>query len=352
MRSTTPVCERCEAGGFECLGYGHNKRAAVRTTEVGPGSSPISGVLEGGDSSSRLSGSNVDKRASGSSLPLEAGLVASFRSLIGENVGALQDVAVSSTESTASSNFDSEQPPKTPKTIADKHMDRWYLKPLNYTKKRAHKDVVLRLQNSVFSRWIILVAMCVSESFRTGDMSQDTSSNFWIGCIENSLGNELAQELGPRRTQDRRIDWIHVSILKAMITPSSNVHRLLRDNIATFLQLMFSYPTLWPDDSEFTNIPLSNLLCSEAHEAAYFALVDCVYAMASGLPQQLNYDTTMHQRPSAASLYQWIHGCPTEFQLILADINACRDRFPMARDKKEIENWLLTWQPHPSDYIC
>ncbi|KAF8686354.1 hypothetical protein RHS04_00148 [Rhizoctonia solani] len=413
-----PVCERCEAGGFECLGYGHNKRAAVRTTEVGPGSSPISGVLEGGDSSSRLSGSNVDKQASGSSLPLEAGLVASFRSLIGENVGALQDVAVSSTESTASSNFDSEQPPKTVCTSvsrtsqpyqvedylrlfaarptheapvgptallrkitvlqaqlpylsldplktflnctwcvdylleqSDKHMDRWYLKPLNYTKKRAHKDVVLRLQNSVFSRWIILVAMCVSESFRMGDMSQDTSSNFWIGCIENSLGNELAQELGPRRTQDRLIDWIHVSILKAMITPNSNVHRLLRDNVATFLQLLFSYPTLWPADSEFTNIPLSNLLCSEAHEAAYFALVDCVYAMASGLPQQLNYDTTMHQRPSAASLYQWIHGCPTEFQLILADINACRDRFPMARDKKEIENWLLTWQPHPSDYI-
>jgi hypothetical protein len=92
-------------------------------------------------------------------------------------------------------------------------------------------------------------------------------------------------------------------------------------------------------------------LCSEAHELAYFALIDCSCAMALGVPQQLEYDTTIYPWSSSSSLHQWVHGSPTEFQLVLADINACRDKSPNARDWKDIEHWLLAWQSRSGEHV-
>ncbi|CAE6475428.1 unnamed protein product [Rhizoctonia solani] len=395
-----PICHRCEAGNFECLGYDHIRRNTTSTAEARCSYLPC--ATENGDSSFRstLSGSELKKQPLGGSLYLEESLEASFRLLIeAPNPDTLHDAAPSSPESTTSSNFDYGQSslvlqenagtsvsrasqqhqvddylrlfasrstrdaPVGPITIlrkiinlqtqipyssldplmtflnsprcvdylleqSDKIMDHWHLKPLDCPKKRSHQNVVLRLQSSHYSRWITLVTI----------------------CIENSLVRELAHDLSPQKRQERCVDWIHISVVKTMVTHSSKIHQLLRDNIPMFLQLLFSDPTLWPSDSDFTYIPLSNLLHSHAHEAAYFALIDCTYAMASGLPQQLEYDTTMYQQPSIFSLHQWAHNFPTEFQLVLADINACRDQSPTARDWKDVETWLLAWQPSPGDY--
>jgi hypothetical protein len=66
--------------------------------------------------------------------------------------------------------------------------------------------------------------------------------------------------------------------------------------------------------------------------------------MASGLPQLIEYDTTIYQRPKHSAPHQWLHSSPTELQLVLTDINACRDKSPHARDWRDIEQQLLTWQ--------
>jgi hypothetical protein len=117
-----------------------------------------------------------------------------------------------------------------------------------------------------------------------------------------------------------------------------------------FLQLAFSDPTLWSNANDIAYVPLWSLLTSETHEIAYFALLDCTCAMAFGLPQHVEYDTRIYSLPSYNSSHQWSHNSPTEFQLVLADINACRDHSPNARDWKQIERHLLTWQSRPGEY--
>ncbi|CAE6475402.1 unnamed protein product [Rhizoctonia solani] len=73
--------------------------------------------------------------------------------------------------------------------------------------------------------------------------------------------------------------------------------------------------------------------------------------MSLGLPQQLEYDTTIYPWSSGSSSHQWAHGSPAEFQLVLADINACRGGSPNARDWKDIEHWLLTWQSRSGQHV-
>jgi hypothetical protein len=45
-----------------------------------------------------------------------------------------------------------------------------------------------------------------------------------------------------------------------------------------------------------------------------------------------------------------MHGIPLEFQITIAEINACRDKSPYAPSWKEIEHKLITWQTRPSEY--
>ncbi|KAH7338124.1 hypothetical protein B0J17DRAFT_717773 [Rhizoctonia solani] len=71
--------------------------------------------------------------------------------------------------------------------------------------------------------------------------------------------------------------------------------------------------------------------------------------MAFGLPHQVEYDTTIYSRPNLSPI-QWTYGAPIEFQAVLADISACRDQSPTARDWRNIEQWLLTWQSLPGEH--
>lgn len=138
--------------------------------------------------------------------------------------------------------------------------------------------------------------------------------------------------------------------MKTMTIQSSSIYQLLRTITPTFLQVVYSDPQLWPYGCNLTCIPLSNILASEAHELAFFAFTDCTCAMAFGLPQQVEYETTVYSLPDRPPSHQWAHSTPADFQLLLADINACRDKSPSARDWKDIERSLLTWQFRSNEY--
>lgn len=407
-----PVCKRCEVGRFKCEGYGHNVRGAAR--DARPEAPRLPGVLEDGGSSQTTSpGSEWEGGASGAS-PLSGELSEDTTNSppdlftspdlnTGEvilglpnngNTSVLIDKQTSQIEDYLRlfAARTTPESPATPLSIlrkvitlqaqlpsspidpmksflgspwfvdyvleqSDKFMERWYFRPVNFPRKRSRDDVVFRLLSSPITRWISLVGISVVEAFSTGDTSQDPLHNTWIGYIEGCLRRELARDLSPRKTQERRSDWVHISVMKNMITHSSCTYQLLRSMTPTFLQTVFSEPRLWPNGCDLTCVPLSNILSSEAHELAYFALIDCTYAMASGLPQQVEYDTTIYPQPivppgqpSAASSHQWAHSSPSEFQLVLADINACRDKSPAARDWEEIEQWLLTWQSRSLEF--
>ncbi|KAL5633967.1 hypothetical protein ACGC1H_005975 [Rhizoctonia solani] len=215
-------------------------------------------------------------------------------------------------------------------------------------RKRFQQWILSRLQSSPtsFARWVALLELGIFEAGLTGDASQRHFHIIWIGYVQCFLERECTSS---SEIQNRRQDWIYVMLLKIMVGQTPYVYQVLRSVTSVFLELVFSNPTLWPTDSNITHVPILNVLTLGSHEVAAFVLMDCVSAMAFGLPQQVEYDTTTHSRLPSPS-HQWSHDTPIEFQVALVDINAYRDNSPTARDWREIENLLLTWQSRPGEY--
>ncbi|CAE6475415.1 unnamed protein product [Rhizoctonia solani] len=232
----------------------------------------------------------------------------------------------------------------------EKTTNHWYFKPTEDQKQRFRHHTYLRLNNTKFSRWILFVSMGIIESSLAGDMSRVQRHSSLMEHIEGSLKAELTLELTPHEMRCRWSDWIHVSLIKTTFIPGFNTYQVLRSLAPVFLQATYSNPTLWPSGSDFTRVPLSSILASISNELTYFALLDCTYAMASGLPQLVEYDTTIYQQPKYSAPHQWLHSSPTELQLVLADINACRDKSPYARDWRDIEHQLLAWQSRHAEH--
>ncbi|CAE6445227.1 unnamed protein product [Rhizoctonia solani] len=235
-------------------------------------------------------------------------------------------------------------------TAVERVMTHWYFKPTDHQKVYFRQGATQHLRNSEFTRWVSLVGKSIIGSFLTGDVTRKQFHNTCIEDIEGSLKRELALDLAPHEMCDRRRAWVHVSLMKTLLIHSSNTYQLLRRVTPAFLQVAYSNPTLWSSDSDLTRIPLLRLLASGSHELAYFVLIDSTFALASGLRQHAEYDTTIHPRPSNPSLHQWAPGSPIDLLSVLADINACRDKSPAARHWKEIEQQLLTWQSRPSEH--
>ncbi|CUA73183.1 hypothetical protein RSOLAG22IIIB_05184 [Rhizoctonia solani] len=226
---------------------------------------------------------------------------------------------------------------------SDKITESWYFKPINSQKSHFLESIVHRLRTSTLKRCITLVAMGVIQSFLAGDMTQCLQHRYWVEHIESFAKRELTRDLAPREMQDRRGDWLHIAIMKTLLVQTSNVHQTLRTITPIFLQVVYSDPRLWPNGCNPAYIPLSSVLASELHVLAFFAFMDCTCAMAFGLPHQVEYDTTVYSPPAHSPSHQWAHSTPAHFLLLLADINACRDKSPNAREWREIESCLQTW---------
>ncbi|CAE6455686.1 unnamed protein product, partial [Rhizoctonia solani] len=218
----------------------------------------------------------------------------------------------------------------------ERTMGYWCFNPPCDKKEQLQLYIRGRLSNTKFTRWIYLAVTGVIESFFTGDMSHVKLHNSLIGSIEGSLRTGLALELAPRDMRNQWSDWIHVSLM-VMLFNNLNTYQALRTIAPVVLQVTYATPTLWPADSDLTRVPLSNILASTYYELTYFALADCTYAMLSGLPQQIEYNTDVYSPVPLPSWHQLTHEFPTELILVLADINACRDNSPYARGWRDIE---------------
>ncbi|KAJ1305323.1 hypothetical protein OPQ81_000343 [Rhizoctonia solani] len=360
-----PVCERCETGGFDCLGYEHNLDTRFRgyRRKQPP---PILPGPPGPEGSACLELESPGVSASSSSMgrsPEDATrtLTLNCSNPVHMNLynGGTPDLSISGLYvQLPYYSFDPLKTFLTSPSFDDyllaqhgKLMDQWYFKPANIQKEAFQEGIVTHLQSSLegFSRWIALIGMGICEAFMTGDTSQDQLHGLWTAHIENFLKRELLYGTNSRESHSQRRDWVHVSLLRTLVTHNSNLYQVLRSLTPAFLQLVFSDPTLWPSESGFNYVPLLNVLAFGSHELAYFALIDCTCAMAFGVPQQVEYDTVMYALPGSSPLHQWAHGSPIEFQVVLADINACRDKSPVARNWRDIEKFLEAWQPRPGE---
>ncbi|CAE6460514.1 hypothetical protein ACGC1H_005976 [Rhizoctonia solani] len=393
-----PVCKVCEDGQFECLGYGHNRRDPILASRS-VGSYRLI-APKNGDSSSHstfLGHKGVREASEDHSFPEDIRPIPPPHKLListnsnegrGNLDSAFDKGSTSALVSTQTRKVEDylylfatrpvfktmESPISILRKIidlqtqpsyfpldplksflnshwfieyilaqSDKMTDYWYFKSTNCQQINFLEDSVHRLQTSTLNRWIALVVVGIAQSFLTGDASQRSQNSYWIGYIENFAKRELTRDLVPREMQERRSDWVHISLMKTMTLQSSGIYQVLRSLTPTFLQAVYSDPQLWLYACNPTCIPLSNILASEVHELAFFALMDCTCAMAFGLPQQVEYDTTIYSLPTHCPSHQWAHSIPANFLLLLADINACRDKSLHAREWREIERSLQTW---------
>ncbi|CAE6475447.1 unnamed protein product [Rhizoctonia solani] len=228
-------------------------------------------------------------------------------------------------------------------------MELSYFKPVQNQSERLRRAISIRLQNSSFTRWVMFLCARVCESFVKGDASQSQIYNRWIGDVERALKGALTQDLASRQAYDRLGDCLEVQLLKTKMGHSSSIYQVLRTATPTFVQMAYADPGLWSDSRDMTSIPLGHIVTSTHHALSHFALTDSLSAMALGLPQQVEYDTAGYNPTSAPVPFEWAHSAPAVFQIVLADINTCRDKQPGSRDWEDLEKQLLAWQAQ-SDY--
>ncbi|KAF8754576.1 hypothetical protein RHS01_05935 [Rhizoctonia solani] len=198
-----------------------------------------------------------------------------------------------------------------------------YFKPIEQQIVRYREIMVVRLQSSSIFRRIKLISFKVHEAIANGQdwRYQAIFTQWWTNLKKRSI-----------------------------LLSNQNSYRFLRFVAPTFLQTVYSDPTLWNPDSHLsTSVSIAHALSSIRCEIANFVIMDTFYSMAYSLPQLVEYDTSIISLQNELESFSWIHGCPTEFQVMLAEINQCREGQPTStgRGWKEIEADLLMWQAKP-----
>ncbi|CAE6426531.1 unnamed protein product [Rhizoctonia solani] len=382
---TRPTCLRCKKGKFECLGYSHNIRDGVP-----PPSRrlilPMPPIPEP-QRNRRFDFARQDEHT-GPNISLQATNIPDSRPST-QNISSHSDaltpiercalsLALRPTESRGDSNlrnatslrhlitlftqlpYDPFQPTEVYlnsgsfEESVSAHCYRMveitYFKPARLQLAQIQRSILSRLHHSNFTRWIMFLCGTVSESFVKGDTSHNQLYSRWIADTEQSIRSTLAGNIDSYEAQNRLGDWLEILLLKTMVVDSSYSYQILHSAVPTFLRMVFSDPALWPLGWDSTSVPLVNIIASTRHELAYFALVDSTSAMAFGFARQIEYNTSFGKAPSTSNPYECVHGSPAEFQVALAEINACRDGSSRARGWQEIELRLSTWQAQPIKY--
>lgn len=108
-----------------------------------------------------------------------------------------------------------------------------------------------------------------------------------------------------------------------------------------FLNIVASDSTLWPTQPDFGSVSLAHVLARGRYELNHFVLLDMLCAMAYGVPQVVNYDTSV---PAIVTDEPSVHGFPAELQIALADINNHYAHGFIAYDWQSIEQRILAWK--------
>ncbi|CEL53626.1 hypothetical protein RSOLAG1IB_06481 [Rhizoctonia solani AG-1 IB] len=391
-----PTCLRCEQGGFECLGYGHNRnvgakssrlRASVRGSEndthkvirrlaiagehgyleVEGATTDITSCSETTDTSTTSSQSSPFSEVSHGSptfghytmplinrshptlfeskatrLPVSTPLSLQQLFAAFSRIPSLpSDPMIAILSSPQFEDF----------VLLSHHrmIEHAYFKPIENQKEVMVNATLSSLRSSPISRWLVLLGA----KFMTSLMEGTAQPQFylsWIKDTEAIVKDRLSQNPTSREAHLLQADWLATLVTKSVLVPASNVIHVLRSTAPTFLQTAYSHPELWSDSSDPTRIPLLKIAASSYHELALFTIIDCTCAMAFGVPQQVEYDTTYSMLPKDPLPYEWAHSSPVEFLILLADINACRDGLSGARDWKQMEQELVTWMGRPTQH--
>ncbi|KAH7335988.1 hypothetical protein B0J17DRAFT_60703 [Rhizoctonia solani] len=90
---------------------------------------------------------------------------------------------------------------------------------------------------------------------------------------------------------------------------------------------------------------ISKIVASARFELGHFALMDIICSMAYGLPQIVDYETATLFPEAEVHPIEWVHGCPLEFQVCIAEMNKRCTRSHITPDWHVIEYRLLSYKP-------
>ncbi|KAG9075042.1 hypothetical protein FRC06_010310, partial [Ceratobasidium sp. 370] len=213
---------------------------------------------------------------------------------------------------------------------------------------RIRETMNWRLQNFASTRWAMFVCSRLFDSILEGNPLSERDSatlRHWMSRIEQLLYSTPVQYLSAAEAQKQLTGSLELALFK-LRTHGTDTYELLKSYAPTFLQIVFSDAALWPN-SHSTSVSLVHVLASMSYEISHFAMLDMMCSMAYGLPQVVDYDTSIPPFDPGVHPAELVHGCPLELQIILVDINtrsAWKQVGPIL-DWHDIEQKLREWRP-------
>ncbi|CAE6434798.1 unnamed protein product [Rhizoctonia solani] len=399
-----PVCDRCSRGGYECLGYGHNKSNGFTYEESllsGAGSSPLPPEPStltsspSGDSprddETLLSNDTPDIRTSDNRAehPVQSG-TAQVRQDLSSLLAFYDEDAVI---------FDTFPPTRSKTQVAEhqlplplysvnavttqrpifatspllfelasrmsksvpmppdvqgiteyviSHFDRFlsitYFKPQEEFIKKLQSMSIWRLSTCGFARQGMLIDARIYDSVIEGShITHSSEFTRWIEGFEEAIRARLDEPLTPYELQERLHDVLEMFFAKGRLVSAATTYGLFCRTVPNFLQVVYSDPTLRPTQPGPNLISIAHLLASSRYGPAYYVLMDIKGSMIYGVPQLVDYDTAIELFHVEPHPVEWIDCLPGEFLVLLAKINARRDQ-RSSEDWTNIERQLISWE--------
>ncbi|QRV82608.1 cytochrome P450 family protein [Ceratobasidium sp. AG-Ba] len=169
----------------------------------------------------------------------------------------------------------------------------------------------------------------------------------WLEGFERQLKSTSDQILSPINSYNRLAGLLDVAYLKIMFANSANTYQILQETAPIFLQIVFMDFTLWLNYADISSLSLAHVLNSTNYELGRFVLLDALYSMAYGLPQVIEYDTSVPPFVSDIQPVEWVHGCPVELIMALVDINKhfnARICYGPHPDWQPVEHRIKSWR--------
>ncbi|CAE6504043.1 unnamed protein product [Rhizoctonia solani] len=229
--------------------------------------------------------------------------------------------------------------------LYERVLDSVYFKPKDNEVARIRQLVVSRLQASSITRCTIIIAVKMVESMLNRE-SHDHRVTFKqsVERFENQLQRAKARRPNPTEIQHLLTGLLEVACLKMRLSNGYHTYQLLQNAAPTFLEIVYSDPSLWPNPNGPPMVCMSKVAASNRFELGHFALMDVICSMAYGLPQVVQYETaTAYPEPEVHPI-EWLHCCPLEFQVCIAEMNECCAKSYVAPDWRTIEHRLLSYK--------
>ncbi|KAG8728065.1 hypothetical protein FRC11_011868, partial [Ceratobasidium sp. 423] len=171
-------------------------------------------------------------------------------------------------------------------------LDSVYFKPKQRQILKMREMVVSRLRASSITRCAAtLVAKMVESMFNGESRNNRVTFKQSVERFESQLHKVKAQHPNLVESQYLLNEFLEAAFLKMRVSNGYHAYQLFRNAAPTFLEIVYSDPSLWPNPNGPPIACMSKVAASTRFELGHFALMDIICAMAYGLPQVVEYET-------------------------------------------------------------